>query len=273
MDKRFSVLIPIYAKEKPSFFRESLDSVINQTLLPSEIVIVKDGPLTEELEKVITEFINNHPGLIKVISFESKNSLGIVLAAGVKACSYELIARMDSDDVSRKDRFEKQIAEFSKDPQLDICGSQLAEFTGTIDNIVSHRRVALADKDIKHYQRMRSAFNHPTIMFKKTSVLNAGNYDICPNMEDGYLYVRMFLNGATAMNLSEELVFARVGDALYKRRGGIDYFINYKMARKKILATGFISKREYYYSIFVHFIVATVPLRLRGIIYRNILHR
>lgn len=272
MDFRFSVLIPVYYKEKPEYFSEALASVINQTLKPNEIVVVKDGPLTEGLEEVLTKYDKENSGLFKIVSLETNQGLGVALAKGVEECSYELIARMDSDDISRSDRFEKQIAEFEKDPDLDICGSQIAEFEGTVENVVSHRRVPLKDSEIKRFQKMRSAFNHMTIMFKKSSVIKAGNYQTCPGMEDGLLYVNMFLSGAKGMNSPEELVSVRVGSEMIIRRGGINYYRMYRDARKKILETKYISYYEYLLSLLEHFIVSLLPIKVRGIIYRRFLH-
>lgn len=272
MDYRFSVLIPVYYKEKPEYFSEALASVINQTLKPNEIVVVKDGSLTDGLEEVLAKYDATNPGLIKIVSLETNQGLGVALAKGVEECSYELIARMDSDDISRSDRFEKQIAEFEKDSGLDICGSQIAEFEGTVDNVVSHRIVPLEDSEIKRFQKMRSAFNHMTIIVRKSSVLRAGNYQPCSGMEDGLLYVNMFLAGAKGMNLPDELVSVRVGSEMINRRGGINYYKMYRDARKKIFATKYISFSEFILSLFEHLVVCLLPVKVRRIIYRRFLH-
>lgn len=273
MDYRFSVLIPVYYKEKPEYFSEALASVINQTLKPNEIVVVKDGPLTEDLEEVLSKYDIDNPGLFKVVALETNQGRGIAAAEGVKNCSYELIARMDSDDISRSDRFEKQVREFQRDQNIDICGSQIAEFENDISNIISYRRVPLIDADIKKYQRMRSAFNHPSVMFKKASALKAGNYESSLFMEDALLYVKMFISGANGCNIDEPLVFCRISREMYLRRGGWDYFKNYKSTRRKIYKIGYITVLEYYYSIFLHFALAIMPNEIRGKIYRKVLHR
>lgn len=273
MDYRFSVLIPVYYKEKPEYFSEALASVIDQTLKPNEIVVVKDGPLTEELEEVISKFTNAYPGLFKIVTLETNRGLGIALAEGVKACSYELIARMDSDDISREDRFEKQIAEFEKDPNLDICGSQIADFEGSIENIVSNRRVPLMDAEIKRYQKKHSAFNHSSIMLKKSSVLKAGNYPPLRKMQDGLLYVALFLSGAKGMNLPDFLVYFRVGDDLYRRRGGIEYYRGVWQAGRMMKKLGYISSSDCFVFISSRFAVGILPMKVRSFLYRKILHR
>lgn len=273
MDFRFSVLIPVYYKEKPEYFSEALASVINQTLKPSEIVVVKDGLLTEELEEVISKVSSDNPGLLKVVVLDENKGRGTAAAEGVKNCSFELIARMDSDDVSRSDRFEKQIREFRNEPGLDICGSQIAEFEENVSNVISCRRVPLDDAGIKKYQRKRSAFNHPSVMFKKSSAIKAGNYESSLFMEDALLYVKMFLTGARGCNIDEPLVSCRISRDMYLRRGGWEYFKNYKNTRRKIYDTGYISSFDYYYSLVLHFVLAIIPNGLRGVIYRKILHR
>lgn len=273
MEYRFSVLISVYRKEKPEYFSEALASVIDQTLKPNEIVVVKDGPLTEGLEEVLTKYEAANPELFKIVSLETNQGLGAALAKGVEECSYELIARMDSDDISRSDRFEKQIAEFKNDSCLDICGSQIVDFEGNIDNIVAHRRVPLLDAEIKRYQKKRFAFNHPSIMFKKSSVLKAGNYPPLRKMQDGLLYVALFLSGAKGMNLPDYLVYFRVGDDLYRRRGGIEYYRGVWQAGRMMKRVGYISGNNCFVFIASRFVVGILPMKVRSFLYRKILHR
>lgn len=172
----FSVLMSIYYKENPDYLRQCLDSLVSQTVMPTEIVIVKDGPLTDGLESVFSEYVAKNEGLYKFVPLETNHGLGFALAEGVKNCSYELIARMDTDDISRIDRFEIQLKEFESDPDLDICGSHIEEFEDDVTNIVAKRTVPLEDAAIKKYQKKRDGFNHMTVMFKKSAVLKAGNY-------------------------------------------------------------------------------------------------
>lgn len=269
---RFSVLMSVYISEKPDYFKDCMDSLLNQTILPSEILIVKDGPLKEEVDKLIEEYSEQFPGLIRTVSYETNKGLGYALAVGVNECSCELIARMDTDDIARSDRFEKQLKVFEEDPELDICGSYIDEFEDDVTNIVARRTVPLIDKSIKQYQKRRDAFNHMTVMYKKSTVLKAGNYQTCLLMEDTLLWVRMMINGAKCMNIPEPLVFARIGEEMFERRGGFDYFLKYKNGRKRVLETGYISRFDYYYTLFVQFIVTMLPKRIRGYIFKKVLH-
>lgn len=270
---KFSVLMSLYLKEKPEYLNEALKSVINQTVKPNEIVIVYDGPITTELKSVVEQYVSNNPRLIKIIDNPENKGLGLALADGVPQCTYELIARMDTDDICRKDRFEKQLEEFVKDPRLDICGSHILEFEEKEENIVARRRVPLVDKDIKEYQKRRDGFNHVSVMFKKKSVLAAGNYQSCLLMEDTLLWANMFMNGAKGKNIDDYLVYVRIGKDMYERRGGFDYYKKYKAGRRKVYETGYISWVDYKMTLIVQFIVAAIPNRVRGFVFKNLLHR
>lgn len=268
----FSVLMSLYIKEQASYFEECLLSILSQTVLPSEIVIVLDGPVSNSVRSVLNKYIEMYPHLFKIVPLEKNSGLGIALAKGILECSNELVARMDTDDIAVKNRFELQLNEFEKDPELDICGSTIMEFERNIDHVVSKRSVPLTDKEIKIYQKRRDSFNHMTVMYKKSAVLRSGNYQPCPLMEDSLLWVHMIQSGAKCMNLQQPLVYARVGKDMFERRGGLDYFKKYKIGRKKILETGFLSKKDYYLTIIIQFFVCIMPNKSRGFIFKKILH-
>lgn len=268
----FSVLMSLYIKEKPEYVEECFQSLLRQTVQASEWVVVEDGPLSDGLYEVLDKYEKEYPGLIKRVPRTVNQGLGMALQAGVPECSNELIARMDTDDICREDRFEKQLAEFEKDPDLDIVGSCIDEFEDTPQDIVASRNVPLTDEEIKKYQKRRDGFNHMTVMYKKSAVLGAGNYQPCPLMEDTYLWVRMMKNGVKCKNIGEPLVYARIGKDMFNRRGGWAYFKKYKAAFKMVYATGYISRFDYFSVISVQFIVALVPRKLRGWIFKKMLH-
>lgn len=270
---KLSVLLSLYIKEKPEYVEECFQSLLRQTVPADEWVVVEDGPLTGELYAVLEKYEREHPGLIKRVPLEKNQGLGLALRAGVPECSNDLIARMDTDDICREDRFEKQLAEFEKDPSLDVVGSHEDEFEDTPDTIVAKRTVPLTDAEIKKYQKRRDGFNHVTVMFKKAAVLAAGNYQSCPLMEDTYLWVRMMKNGIHCKNIDESLVFVRIGKDMYDRRGGWAYFKKYKAGFKMVYATGYISWFDYASVIVIQFIVALVPRGIRGWIFKKMLHR
>ena len=270
---KFSVLMSVYIKETPMNVRNCFESLLGQTVSPSEWVVVKDGPLTQELEEVLYEYASLYPNLIKFVEFSENQGLGLALKAGVVACSYDLIARMDTDDICVASRFEKQLQKFEENPELDMCGSHIKEFIGNPTNVVSFRNVPLTSNKIAIYQKRRTAFNHMTVMFKKSAVLKAGNYEHAPLMEDGMLWIKMLIAGCNMCNIDEYLVYAQVGADMYKRRGGINYFLKYKHARKKIYHLGYISKWDYIITIIVQFVVAVSPNKARAYILKKHLRK
>lgn len=267
----FSVLMSLYIKEKAEYFDECMQSIVRQTVLPSEIVIVFDGPISDELKTTVDKYIKQYPKWIKIVDNKINKGLGLALADGILACSYELIARMDTDDIARNDRFEKQLQLFMNDSELDICGSHIIEFEGNINNILAKRNVPITHKKIAEYQKQRSAFNHMTVMYKKSTILRAGNYEHCPLMEDDMMWIRMLLVGAKCANIDDYLVYARTGYAMIERRGGWAYFKKYKNGRKKIFSTGYISKWDYYKTIGVQLIVALLPKKIRLLVFTKML--
>lgn len=271
--QQLSVLMSLYIKEKPEYARSCFESLIGQTVLADEWVIVEDGPLTSQMYELLDEYENRYPNLIKRVKCHQNQGLGVALRTGLPECTYDLIARMDTDDIARNDRFMKQLLEFEKNPDLDICGSNIDEFEETPEKIIARRNVPTEHDEIVRYQKRRDAFNHMTVMFKKKAVLDAGNYQPCPLMEDTYLWARMIQNGAICKNIDEPLVYVRIGKDMFGRRGGWQYYKKYKQGRKQVLSTGFINYREYYETILAQLIVAMMPVKLRGFIFKKILHK
>lgn len=272
MREPFSVLMSIYIKEKPEYVRSCFQSLLAQTVPATEWVVVEDGPLTEEMYAVLDEYQKAYPGLIRRIPLEKNQGLGLALRAGVPECTYELIARMDTDDIAKENRFERQLEEFDKDPDLSICSSYISEFEEDPGSIVAMRKVPLTNEEIREYQRKRDAFNHMAVMYKKQAVLDAGNYQSCPLMEDTLLWVNMLKNGVKGKNIAEPLVYVRIGKDMYERRGGFSYFKKYRAGRKRVLQTGYISYWDYLFSLIIQFCVAMIPVGLRGIVFKRLLH-
>ncbi|HAQ17689.1 MAG TPA: amylovoran biosynthesis protein AmsE [Prolixibacteraceae bacterium] len=240
----FSVLLSVYYKEKPEYLSSALESIWkNQTLKPKEIVIVKDGPLSDELDHVIDAFSTIAP--IKCVSLDKNYGLGIALAKGLEACSNEIVARMDSDDIAQPDRFEKQVKFLVEHPKYDVVGSNIAEFNQSINDIVSFRKVPEQANEITSFAKRRNPMNHMTIVFRRRAVLDAGNYVPFLGYEDYYLWVRMFRNGSKFYNLQENLVFARIGNDMLVRRQGINFFFQELKLQKEFRRIGFINRFDY----------------------------
>lgn len=270
--KTFSVLLSVYYKESPIYFSTCLDSILSQTSLPNEIVLVKDGPLTIELEEVISEYIIKF-SRFKVISLSVNQGLGKALNEGLKACSYDLVARMDTDDIAKSERFEKQIAAFEKMPEVDVVGAWVDEFQADYNNVISTRRLPEFHKDIYRFAQMRNPINHPVVMFKKSTVLAAGGYQHFPLLEDYYLWVRMLKGGAKFYNIQESLLYFRFSAAMLKRRGGWKYAINEMKFQYKMWKIDFISFNNLLKNVPTHFIIRVLPNFLRLAFYRKFLRR
>ncbi len=268
----FSVLLSVYYNECPYFLRQSIDSLFYQSLQPAEVVLVKDGDLTPELDNVITECTAKYMHL-RVVSLRQNQGLGKALNEGLKHCSYDLVARMDTDDIAKPDRFEKQIRAFQEHPELDVVGAWIDEFEGDTSNIVSTRKLPASHDDIFRYAKSRCPVNHPAVMFKKQSVWNAGGYQHFPLFEDYYLWVRMLMNGANFYNIQESLLFFRCSSNMYKRRGGWKYAIDECNFQNKMRQMGFISLQECAKNISIRFTIRILPNFLRTIIYKKVLRK
>lgn len=271
---KFSVLLSIYHKEKASNLRECFDSLFEQTVLPDEIVLVEDGPLSEELYHVIADIreqTEKRNITFVSVPLEENRGLGLALAEGIRHCSHEFIARMDTDDIALPKRFELQCNAFLRNPDLDIVGGYISEFAVDTDHITGERQIPLTCHGIYQYQRKRDAFNHMTVMYKKQAVLAAGNYQSCLLMEDSLLWAHMIKNHCKMANLAETLVYARTGEDMIKRRGGMDYFFKYRSGRKRILRTGTISHWDYFFTVAVQFVVCAMPVSLRTFFFEKVL--
>lgn len=269
---KFSVLMSVYYKESPEFLKTAIESVINQTVMPSEIVCVKDGKLTDELESVLEKFDNDHKGLFKFLSFDVNQGLGKALKQGVEACSYEIIARMDTDDIATCNRFEKELS-VMMEKNLDMVGSNILEFDGDINNVISERLVPMTFENIKQYAKKRNPFNHMTVMYKKQAVLKAGNYKDFLWFEDYNLWVRMIISGAKMYNIQEGLVYARTGANMFERRGGILYIKREYKMQKDMLEMKFISFTRFSINMTTRSLVRIMPNSFRKFIYMGILRK
>ena len=268
---KYSVLMSVYYKENPDFLMATIKSILNQTYKADEIVIVEDGPLTDELNMVINSFINEYSKLFKLVKLEKNSGLGIALHEGILNCKNELIARFDSDDISDLTRCEKQINEFIKDDKLDLVGSRHVEFIDTKENIVSYKNLPLSDEEIKKYARRRNPISHSAVMFKKSKVIEAGNYREYYYLEDYDLWVRMIQIGCKFLNLKEYLSYVRVSKDLYKRRGGIKYLGAILKFKKELYKNGFYSLKDYVISSTSHIIVCLMPGSIRQFVYKKML--
>ncbi len=264
--EKYSVLMSLYIKEKPEYLRLAVDSMLNQTVKPDEIVIVEDGPLTDALYAVLDEYGDK----ITRVRNEKNLGLGLALNLGLKVCRNELVARMDTDDISKPERCEVQLHYFEQHPETDIVGGDIAEFIGDESNIVGKRMVPQTNAEIREYMKKRCAFNHMSVMYKKTAVEAAGGYQDWFWNEDYYLWIRMWLNGAVFGNTGTVLVNVRTGEEMYQRRGGKKYFKSEKGLQDYMLEHRMIGFGTYVMNVSKRFVVQEIlPNSVRGWVFRK----
>lgn len=259
--KEYSFLTSIYKNTSLSELQECMDSMVNQTVKPAQIVIVFDGPVSEEVESYIDNLKINDDNLFTPVKLEKNVGLGNALREGLKYCTCELVARMDTDDICMLDRCEKQLLEFEKDSELSIIGSDIAEFIGDINNIVSVRKCPITHEEICEYTKKRCALNHVTVMFKKSEVERVGSYMDWYYDEDSYLWVRMLLGGCKFANIPENLVLVRIDENTFKRRGGYKYYKSERDLFKFMRQNKIINWGEYIVAVLIRFIVQVLMPR------------
>ena len=266
MTNPYSVLMSVYAGENAVNLRTSIESVLASDFLPAEFILVIDGPIGGDLQEVI----NSYPS-VKTLPLPSNVGLGAALTEGLTNVSYDIVARMDSDDVCMPSRFGKEYARMSEG--LDIVSSAILEFEGDVSNVTGRRDLPLTQNEIVEFSRKRNPFNHPAVMFRKSAVLEAGGYTSdYPLFEDYDLWVRMLRNGARAANIAEPLLYMRTDEGMFLRRGGVKYGKIMLGFHKHLLATGWTNRRIYLTGAVPHYLVCIMPEFIRKLVYRR-LHR
>ena len=251
---KFSVLIAVYAKETPTHLEQSLESIFHQDLPPDEVVLVEDGPLTADLDEVVARFKAQHE-------------------VGLTHCQYDIVARMDSDDLSKPHRFSKEMAWLEAHPETDVVGSWTDEFADTSGKVISTRRVPETHEALLRFSRYRNPMNHPTVMFRKAAVERAGGYRHRELFEDYDLWVRMLQQGARFHNLQESLLLFRLSPQLYNRRGGKHYILLESNFQRWMHKVGHISRIRLAMNITARTLIRMIPDKWRKYGYLIFLRR
>ena len=270
----FSVLMSVYKKEKPEYLKECMDSLLKSTVLPTEIIIVKDGELTEELDRILDEYKSKND-IIKFVPLSENCGLGKALNIGLEHCQYELVARMDTDDLCVPERFEIQLKAFENNSDVSLVGGYITEFIGSPENVVSVRKVPLDNESVKRYGKKRNPLNHMTVMFKKSDVLEVGSYQKVSDVgyEDYDLWIRLIMADKKIINLDKVIVNARVGRDMYKRRGDKKRLKTALLFRKKLWETGYCSFWEYILYSAETIVFICVPTFVRRFAYNKLLRK
>lgn len=259
----YSVLMSVYYREKPEYLRQSMNSILNQSVPTDDFVLVCDGPLTEELDAVIESMQREYSDILRVVRLEENAGLGNALNTGIKLCKNDIVARMDSDDIARPDRCERQLTIFEQKPEIGMVSGIVEEFT-TDPRIIDARRVPPEKhEDILKFAKKRNPFNHPCMMYKKSEVGKAGGYQEIFLLEDYFLWVRMLLKGTIGYNIQEPILWMRAGEGMYKRRSGWEYAKAQISLFSFMRENGFVNKREWLGSCVIRIGSSLAPNWLR----------
>lgn len=265
---KFSVSMCVYGKDNPEHFRTAMDSVLNQTAAPDEVVLVVDGPVPEQLDAAIAEYERNP--IFRIVRLEQNRGHGEARRIGLQHCSHELVALMDADDISASDRFEKQLRIFRKHPEITVVGGNITEFIDVPENTVGARVVSLEDAAIKEDMKKRCPMNQVTVMFRKSNVERVGGFIDWFCEEDYYLWIRLYLDGAKFANIPDYLVNVRVGKEMYQRRGGWKYFSSEAKLQKYMLDHKIIGFGTFVINVCKRLIVQVLlPNKLRSWVFQK----
>lgn len=264
----FSVLMCVYGGDDPEWFHAAVDSILDQTAKPDEVVLVVDGPVPGAMDAVIAGY--EADPVFHVIRLPENVGHGEARRTGMAACTHDLVAVMDADDISTPDRFEKQLNVFANDPALAVVGGIITEFVDTPDNTVGCREVFLTDAEIKQDMKKRCPMNLVTVMFRKKMVEQAGGFVDWHCEEDYYLWLRMARADMKFANIPDNLVHVRVGKEMYQRRGGWKYFASEARLQRWMLRHKVIGPVTYLTNVTKRLIVQVLlPNRLRGWVFQR----
>lgn len=271
---QFSLLLPVYNGDSAQFLlRAFTSSVREQTVKPSEVVLVQDGPVSAAIVSAIAELDRSSPVPVKIVILPENRGLAEALTAGLAECSYDVVARMDADDVSEPHRFAVQLSLVASG--YELVGSGLHEFheTASGEHLGMRRTPPTEPAEILRYARFHDPFNHPTVVYTKAAVQRAGGYQPLGMMEDYWLFARMLASGVRAVNSPEALVRYRVSSGAYKRRGGIRLLKSEWMLQRAFRRSGFTTAPQFVRNLVVRGGYRLVPESVRRRAYRKIIVR
>ncbi len=268
-----SVLMSVYKNDIPENIITAVESIINQTYPAKEIIMIIDGPVSQQIDNAITKLKNTYK-ILKVYPLEKNVGLGNALNIGTKYCNYQYIARMDSDDICINNRFEKQIECFKNDPALSIVGSNAQEFFNDVKNLANVKAVPETHEEIVEFMKSRCPFCHMSVMMKKDMLLISGGYKDWYYAEDWYLWIRMYLTGAKFYNIQENLMLVRINYDTFERRGGLKYYKSIKNLLKFMKQNHIINHFQYTKEKFKRFIGhVLIPKKLKSKLYMKYMRR
>ena len=271
MTEPYSVLMTVYYACDAAQFDTALQSMERQTVPPDDIVIFCDGTPSEELRQVISIHQTHCGPRLQVLQSDVPLGIGGATQKGLAACKYDLVAKMDADDIALPYRCEHQLQRFRELPTLAVLGGEIEEFQSDPSKVDTVRKVPYSDAEIRRFAKRRQPFNNMTVMYRKSAVLSVGGYRPLRRNEDYDLYVRLLHHGYAAENLPEILVKARVDSDAYARRGSLQTFAGTVRSRFYALRIGFSSPFDFIFCFLGAFLMLILPTALRKQIYRKFL--
>ena len=257
---KFSLLLSVYQGDEKDWLKLAFQSIINQTHLPDEIILVEDGKIPRDLKEIIRTFEKKKKKIpLKVISLKQNQGLATALNKGIAACKYEWIARFDADDINLPDRFQKQVDFLRKNPNLDLLGGHSLEFFKISQTSFRVKKIPYNSLDVRAFAKKRNPFNHMTVFYKKSAVLKAGGYEDFPAMEDYHLWVKMLLLNFRLVNLPENFVLQRANQKMFARRRGLKYLKTEWRLHSFFLKSNFINLLEFIRNIILRSAVRLIP--------------
>lgn len=267
----YSVVMCVYSKDKAEYFKEAIESVLNQTIITNDLIIVCDGPIDKKLNREITNYQNKYKDIIKVIKLAKNKGLGNAMNVGINNCKNSIIGKMDSDDISAKNRFEVEV-KYLLDNKLDIVGSYIEEINNNGKRTSMVRDVPQSQFAIRKNIKYRSPINHPTIVFRK-EIFQKYKYEDFSLFEDYYQFFKLLKFNCKIENVPEVLVYMRADNEMYKRRGGLIYIKKYVKFLNKIYKEKYINIFEYIFSLIIRVPVMLLPTRIRKLFYYTFLRK
>jgi glycosyltransferase involved in cell wall biosynthesis len=267
----FSLLLPVYAGDKAAYFAKAFAStVVDQSRRPSDVVIVQDGPIGSELAAAVAAAAASSPVPVNHVRLPANVGLARALETGLAHCAHDVVARMDADDISLPTRFERQLSMI--ETGYDLVGTGMLEFDEA-GRVLGKRIPPTDPDDIVTTARFHDPFNHPTVVYRRSVVAQAGGYRELPLMEDYWLFARMIQAGALVANLPDPLVMYRVDAGAYGRRGGFTLFRSEIALQRSLLKDRFVTRRQFARNVLVRGGYRFVPVSLRRVAYRRFIVR
>lgn len=273
MLENYSILMSVYKKEKPDFFKKAIRSMLDQTVLTDDFVIVCDGPLTEELDGIIEKYVNENPGIFQIVRLPENKGIGAAAQIGLTHCKNELVAKMDGDDIAAPERCKLQLECFKNNPEISVLGGYIAEFNNSIDELLNQRVVPLTHEKICKYAKRRQPFNNQTVMFRKSAVEAVGGYKPLRRGEDYDLYTRLLNAGYKGKNLPQILTYMRVGGGVHGRRASWVTYRTFVVTRWNAYRIGFASLWDFLVCVGVQTVYFVSPSKLQQAFYRRCLRK